>query len=765
MPKSKKTDVIGDIGAHLAAGVLAPIATVETRGETMELDYYCELRTHAGCSFHVQAKGSEEPTYEKDFITSLPISRKTLEHYWFKQVYPVYVVMTDVRARRMFYIRVTKDNYETGSSDTCTFRIPLTHELTAENVGNLIPDILAHQPKMTPEDAARTAAKFQEDNPLLCHDLTEIDAFLEIMRGSDQTAQMKAKIAIQTLVAASQLDSHRLESGLLEIFRNCKDRITQTHVLDTLVAIEAASAGPEVIKQIERNTRTYEYLSLDQDSRHPHIDFLFQGLARLRPPHLADEVKKLFDHPDPVVLRGALRLAGELKLRGLNDRLMSFLNSKYPAVREDAARVIAALDQKTTKTELQKALKNPTTPAQLAAVINALTQSQCFDAEQEVVRCISHHERDVRVVAADYLGASGNAAHFDILLNALRDEEPEVRKKAGHGIARLSTIPQTDKETALLKALRESFDLGRKPQAAAVMGELAKYAGDASRPLLVEIFRSADGRSERKTYYDEFGNWRRVGTINLKVQALGILSRGNVDDLANEIVAGLAASDEDALAVYLRIVAEKRIVGAFEVIKGLSAELIADWAAQVLATAHTLKPDDAIAWAIAQILKTLDPRVFFGFCDTLHARGVDLGGKSDFIQHVRQLFSNLDNRVWPGFYEIIRRYHIPQASAVIAGDLRLILGPEAKERNMPIWEMYETLAALPDPEGHQSLLQHVRVCPPQNRLPILEYLAKYRPELAAVELPHHLNDSELIVREGVAIMIADMKAAPTAAEG
>jgi hypothetical protein len=736
--------------------VLAPIATVEARGETMELDYYCELRTHAGCAFHVQAKGSEEPTYGEDFITSLSISRKTVEDYWLKQVYPVYILMADVRTRRVFFLRVTKDNYEPGSSENCTFRIPLSQELTAENVGNLMPDILANQPKMTPEEAAWTTAQFRQDNPLLCHDLSEIDAFLEIMRGSDQTAQMKAKIAIQTLVAFSRLDSHRLESGLIEIFRNCKDRITQSHVLDTLVAIGATGAGPEIIKQIDRNTRTYEYMSLEQEVRHPHIDFLFQGLARLRPLRLVEEVRRLFDHPDPVVLRGALWLTGELKLRGLNDRLMAFLNSPYPAIRDDAARVIAALNQKATKAELLRILNNPTTPKQLAAAINALTQARCFDAEQEVVGCLSHQVSDVRAAAADYLGATENADHLDRLIRALRDEEPEVRQKAAQGIARLSSIAQADKEVALLRALNETLEAGEKPQTAAIMGKLANYAGDASRPLLVKIFRSADGKSERQTYYDEHGAWRLIIPINLKVQALEILSRGNVDDLADEIVAGLADSDEDALAAYLRVVAEKRIVGAFEMIKGLPTELIADWAGQVLVTAYTLKPDDAVSWATEQLMKTQDPRVFFGFCGTLHACGVDLRTAPGFIDHVRQLFSNLDNRAWPGFYELVRRYQIPGASAVIAGDLRLILSGEAHERNMPIWEMYETLAALPESDGHQSLLRHVRVCPPQNRLPILEYLTKYQPELAREELPHHLNDAELAVREGAERLIAEL---------
>ncbi len=144
MPKSRPTDVTGDVGEHLAAMVLAPIATVEKRAETMELDYYCELRTQPGCAFHVQAKGSEEPTYGPKSISSLPVSRKTVEEYWLAQVYPVYVLMADVRTKRVFYVRVTEETYERGDSKSYTFRIPLANELTAENVGRLVPEILAN---------------------------------------------------------------------------------------------------------------------------------------------------------------------------------------------------------------------------------------------------------------------------------------------------------------------------------------------------------------------------------------------------------------------------------------------------------------------------------------------------------------------------------------------------------------------------------------------------------------------------------------------
>ena len=75
---------------------------------------------------------------------------------------------------------------------------------------------------------------------------------------------------------------------------------------------------------------------------------------------------------------------------------------------------------------------------------------------------------------------------------------------------------------------------------------------------------------------------------------------------------------------------------------------------------------------------------------------------------------------------------------------------------MPVWDMYETLVALDDSKGHECLIRHVRLCPAHHRLPILEYLTKYRPELARSELPHHLSDGELDVREGVERLLSEL---------
>lgn len=257
MAKNRATDVTGDVGEHLAAAVLAPIATVERRGEGMELDYYCELREHPGCVFHVQAKGSVTPCYSQNMISSLPIKRSTIEEYWFKQPYPVYILMSDTRRGSTYRIRVSECSYQQGESETYTFRIPISNELTRENVGLLADEILRHQPQLNAQDAKRLAEDYRAQHPLLCHDLDHIDSLLEMMRGTDQHEQVKAKVAIQALTDDGELGSHRLENGLIAIFQNCKDRITQHHALDTLVALRATGASSEIIKQIDRNTRLY----------------------------------------------------------------------------------------------------------------------------------------------------------------------------------------------------------------------------------------------------------------------------------------------------------------------------------------------------------------------------------------------------------------------------------------------------------------------------------------------------------------------------
>src|SRR5579871_1559098 len=102
------------------------------------------------------------------------------------------------------------------------------------------------------------------------------------------------------------------------------------------------------------------------------------------------------------------------------------------------------------KAELNEILKKPTTREQLAAVINALIQSQCFDAEDEVARCLSHSSPEVRAAAADYLGSSANSAKLGRLITALQGKAPEVREKAAQGLFRLTSVSTAEKEAALL---------------------------------------------------------------------------------------------------------------------------------------------------------------------------------------------------------------------------------------------------------------------------------------------------------------------------
>lgn len=124
--------------------------------------------------------------------------------------------------------------------------------------------------------------KFYNKHPLLFHDSDEIERLLEFMRGSDQDEQVRAKLIIKKLFEDKKQDLKKLIDGLISIFINCKDRITQSHVLDTLVYLDVKEVIPKILKQIERNLMLFEYRETPGQLRHVYTDFLFNALVKLK---------------------------------------------------------------------------------------------------------------------------------------------------------------------------------------------------------------------------------------------------------------------------------------------------------------------------------------------------------------------------------------------------------------------------------------------------------------------------------------------------
>lgn len=761
MPKSRETDVVGDIGAHLAAEVLTPIATVEPRGETMELDFYCELRKYPGCAFHVQAKGSSKPKYVDGFIRSSSISRKTIEEYWLKQPYPVYVIMSDTRARRTFYTRVSADTYEPGQTETYSFKIPLSHELTVENVGLLVPEILRCQLQVTPEWASEKAAEFQETHPFLCHDLDQIDSFLEIMRGSDQSLQLQSKLAIQSMAQTGLLNSQRLESELISILKNCKDRITQSHVLDTLVAIQSPNAAHEVIKQIDRNTRLYEYQSAEPMWRHTYVGFLFRGLARLKITNIREEIRRLIDHPDPNVLQGTLQLIGELKLSGFLDETMMLLDHADRGVRLQASRTLSVLDQGNVESALTSLLRPESTPRQIASAIDALTQSGNAAGSRKVVEFKSHPSPGVRASVARYLGASKAEIHFEDILSLLEDDYPDVSSEALQAWMSLSTVPPQRKEEAILPRLRDAFVAGRELQASALMGALSPYASSASYETLVFIYRRDRGETRNYASFDQYGNWLSTVPIDLRTTALNILKKFDITELHDDICESIKNCERDLLPRYLEVAREKQIVSAFDAIASLSRARFEFWSGFCLQTMCEISLPDTLEWCKKVVVSTESLKILAECCDLLERHHVDARLIEHFVPRLLALFSDLKNRSVPFLYRLVRRYQLVNAATYIVADLPLLLGPARDSLRLPVSEMFETLAALDYPRGHEELVKFLPQFPPDFRRAVIDYLWRYQPTKALPVIKQGMRDPELSIREFCEVLLTKANNEPS----
>ena len=727
----------------------------------MELDYYCELRKYPDCAFHVQAKGSSRPKCVNGFIRSNSISRKTIEEYWLKQPYPVYVLMSDTRARRTFYIRASADTYQAGSTETYSFKIPLTHELTVENVGLLVPEILHCQPHVTPEWASERAAEFQKMHPFLCHDLDRINSLLEIMRGSDQSLQLQSKLAIQSMAQAGLLDSQRLESELISILKNCKDRITQSHVLDTLVAIQSPNAAHEVIKQIDRNTRLYEYRLSEPMWRHTYITFLFRGLARLKITNIREEIKRLIGHPDPNVLRGTLQLISELKLPGFLDEIVMLLDHPDRGIRSQASRTLSVFDQDKVESALASLLHPQSTPRQIASAIDTLTQSGNAAGSGKVIEFKSHPSPNVRASVARYLGVLKEEEYFEDILSLLEDDYPDVSSAAQQAWITLSSVPSQRKEESILPKLRDAFVTGRELQASALMGALSPYASIASYETLAFIYRNDHGQVRNYASFDQYGNWLSTVPIDLRTAALNILKRFDISELHDDICNSIQACERDLLPRYLEVAGEMKIENAFKAITSLPRARFEFWSGFCLQAMCAINLTDTLEWCKEVVVTTESLKILEECCDLLDRHHIDARSIKHFTLRLLALFSDPRNRCFPFLYRLVRRYQLVNAATYIVADLPLLLGPARDNLRLPASEMFETLAALDHPKGHEELVKFLPQFPPDLRRTILDYLWRHQPAKALPAIKQGMRDPELNIREFCELLLKSSNGEPS----
>ncbi|MGI9060729.1 MAG: hypothetical protein ACR2H5_19365 [Ktedonobacteraceae bacterium] len=224
------------------------------------------------------------------------------------------------------FTRAATESFRPTKSDQklYQFKIPLKNKLQTDNLGDFITDVIEHQGRpLTDEQREQYFNEYYTKYPYLFQNLDEIEKLLEVMRGSDQSAQLEAKRRIKELYDKGEINPKKhstLTKELIQIFRNCKDRITQYHVTDALVSLQSTDLIKEIHLQIERNLLSFAYYQTGEQHRHVYSEFLFDALVKLNAIDCYPKIKHFLTYQDIFLLRDVIRTCGSRNPNGGNVR-------------------------------------------------------------------------------------------------------------------------------------------------------------------------------------------------------------------------------------------------------------------------------------------------------------------------------------------------------------------------------------------------------------------------------------------------------------
>src|SRR6266496_542311 len=201
--------VTGNSGENIVHSLLDEVAILTKPAEDWGEDWHGELREKRNVRFRLQSKASVDPEYINDeLILSLPIKCRLIEE-WIEFPEPVYVFMTNTRTRETYFIRADTESFRPTKRDQklYQFRIPLKNKLQTDNLGDFITDVIEHQGRpLTDEQREQYLNEYYTKYPYLFQNLDEIEKLLEVMRGSDQSAQLEAKRRIKELYDKGEIN-------------------------------------------------------------------------------------------------------------------------------------------------------------------------------------------------------------------------------------------------------------------------------------------------------------------------------------------------------------------------------------------------------------------------------------------------------------------------------------------------------------------------------------------------------------------------------
>lgn len=591
MNTRKDQDVIGDAGEGLVRLLLSRIARVNPSTKDDGIDFTCFLRAARGCEFHVQSKGSDNPDYSEEYILSLPIKRTTIEGKWLPLASPVFVVMSDVRERSAYYVRVTPKLYESvgGSSSECRLPVPLKNRLTPESLGHFASEVIQHQPHLDKSTIKRLIGQHETTNPSIYNQHNVVETLLDRMRSLRQKDQVEAKFEILGQHEAGTLRSDSLEKGLKDLLLSIDDRIAQNHIVACLSGLQVRHADDTILKRVHRNLHLDAYRNENADFRHVFVNFLFSALESFRSAALLGKIERYLDHPDPVPMAAALRLCGRARLRGSLPYLLRALEHHDQQLRRVAAQAVADLNQIQGRNALSKIVcKKASVPCKLEAAILSLSFSCDATVVESVVQHTSHSEAAVRQAVARYLGAVDRG--FESLCHLAEDVDHETRSAALRSIISMKSTSASKKTRYAKKRLSTAFYIGNDVAVSSMLTLIYRCSTRPPSSLLERLFLDTTTDIPNKE------------GIRLQILDLDMIPTDySSSEIDEDICRSMACARRDHVVKYVMAAGKRRIPQAFEAITELSSAVHEQWRGFIGKALSEINEKRARRWALRQL--------------------------------------------------------------------------------------------------------------------------------------------------------------------
>jgi HEAT repeat protein len=659
--------------------------------------------------------------------------------------------MSDTRRRRTYYLPVTKETYRPrdGKSKTHVFVISLQNEVTEENIGTFVADVTSRQPKMSAEDVSAWIETYKQENPLLYQDLDQIETFLQIMRGSDQDAQVKAKYVIKEMFESGALDSARLVNGLLAIFQNCRDRITQNHVLETLVFLKARQVIPDIVKQISNNLSLPEYQKAHPEHRSPYTSFLFAALVQLEARSILRDIRVYFQHPESHLVQEAVFACGELRLKGGASDILRLLSHPDANVRIIAAQALAKYGHKYIVEECVTTLRRAYINEAVHGAIYVLAYFKKHEHIEDVIRFVNDDDPHIRQAVSHYLGQVNATQYAYLLIDLMVDNDLDVRSQACLSFIDNLSLDNNQKEKLVLPKLEAAFDQGEEIKVASLLGVVQRCGSDTSKPLLLRIYWEDDGVLVNHIITDANGHARGVQPIDLKTCALEILKRFDIAEIRDDIVRQISHSGEDVLVRYISTAWELKLPEAFDAITSIRDEYMLNLSGFIVTGLIELDRDRAANWALSEIEKRPSFPVCLVCCSIFELMGLQKQVAN--IVHIQLWghFQEAANRLVPGIYRFLREYEVVETIPVIISDLNADRYGDLEEYQalLLIDQMLQTLGVIGGQQGHDFLIGLLSTAGLRFKMQILHLLSSVADEPSMEAIKKCLYDPDSDVRE------------------